>query len=173
MKTLILLLWSLTLGAVSSNAQLMLEEGDVYDFVFPSLSLEDPAAGEYGWDLSFTFAGDLIIPTDSLQIDLYEDTITGLPFASTSPVGLPLGANGWGFAMTVPTSDWNDLQGAIRFSMLSGSAGLASIQVSKYLAGDSYTNTFVVPEPEPVFLITVGLLAILMLNRKMRTDRWT
>lgn len=149
----------------SANAQALLSEGQSYDFSFSSLSLSSVSSEPFGWFVDVSFAIDLVESGEILLIELLEDSNGDVPFASTTPVGLALGSTSWGFGSIDPSPDWDDLQGIVRFRMEAGSVGVNSIQVTKYLAGNSYSQTFVIPEPASAAMLLVGTALSLVVRR--------
>ena len=149
----------------SANAQTLLSEGQSYDFSFSSLSLSSVSSEPFGWFVDVSFAIDLVESGEILRIELLEDSNADAPFASTTPVGLPMGATSWGFGTTLPSPEWDDLQGIVRFRMESGSVGVNTIEVTKYLSGDSYSQTFVIPEPAATAMLLFGAALCLLVRR--------
>jgi len=111
-------------------------------------------------------------PGDQMRIEMFESSTAGVPFYSTVWNVMP---------PAIPTTNaWVDLQGALRFTMLNGTAVLDSFEVGLLVpfinqAGTVssvfYASTFVpVPEPATLGLIIAGA-AFLLMRRLLKSRR--
>src|SRR5438128_5366739 len=128
----ILLLMTVCLSAHGQILNKIFNEGDVYAFEFTlpaqPLSYFGPT-GSIGGSLDLFFNPASVQPGDTMRIDMFENALSEAPICSgiiTWPV------------MTDPVScsssgAWQDLQGAVRFTMVSGSITVDAFQVEAYL----------------------------------------
>ncbi len=148
------------LGAcLSGSSQLVLNPGDTWTYQFSTLPfvgttnafLANPS-GIFG----FTVNSNTFQPGDALRYDMFENSTAESPiFTGTMSSAPP-------FTVLTATNDaWQDLQGAIRFTMESGSVTVDSVTLGVIQSGpslssyDVYETTFV-PVPEPGFLSLLG-----------------
>jgi len=172
----ILLLCATCLSTLGQG-QLILSAGDSYTLEFSDLALEGPwplddprptpfgqvGVAHYGFE-----AGD------SLLIEMFEDT-TAEP---------PVGTGGWdwpeGTVQSPPPplfiesfGAWQDLQGVIRLTMLSGSVTI--VDVTAFAVRDEvdgrfrYLSAIPLPEPSGAMLAFVGIGA-LFLRLRLRSS---
>jgi hypothetical protein len=164
-----------TIGAYAQGS-LTLNTGETYTYQFSSLSLQgtwnvqDPPGVPMG-RVDGLFVPGSFQPGSSLLVEVFEDTTSSAPIASqtlNSPVGFPapLGPLFWSL------DAWQDLQGAVRVSMLSGSATMYLFQVTANRNDSGVLNSYgssalPVPEPNSISLVSVAaLLATLMKSRR-------
>lgn len=94
------------------------------------------------------FRGDLLLPGDSIRIELFENSTGETPFSSMDHSGLGQGNAELG---TYLFAQWQDLQGVIRLRMLAGSVNVDSVYVSIQNNGcGRSTNTFDSPTPPTI-----------------------
>lgn len=94
------------------------------------------------------FQGDLLLPGDSIRIELFENSTAEAPFSSMDRSGLGQGTGALG---TYIYAQWQDLQGVIRLTMLAGSVNVDSVYVSIQNNGCGHsTNTFDSPTPPTI-----------------------
>jgi hypothetical protein len=106
--------------AIPANGQLTLHEGQVYTKEFTALPetitfglASEPNGGFY------IVVSDFEAPTDRLQVDMFEDDVTGPVLTSFVQEAT---SDGTGISYA-----WQDFQGAIRLTMLSGSVTVEKI----------------------------------------------
>ena len=145
--------------ALSLNCycQLHLNAGDTYIYQFSSLPLvqQFPAEGHFFTASSFvTLNTETLLPGDQLRLEMFENSPADAPFCSTTLFG-----SGSCFA----NLGWQDLQGAVRLTMLSGSVqvetiGLEVVTLIPFtpLAGHYYSTITPVPEPSAILLMTLS-----------------
>ena len=159
MKKLILLA---VLGtAVRGLAQdvLHLGEGQSFTFQFTSLPFVQAGALEpLGGAAFFNFSGNLLDPGERLRIELFENSFGEAPVQvfEEHPISVRHGAGA--FASLA----WQDLQGAVRLTMLQGSLDVSSLVLTA-VNNDFPDNMFTyyqqvipVPEPSSMLIAIVG-----------------
>ncbi len=166
----------LTTIGVYAQGSLTLNAGDIYTYQFSSLPLQgtwdvqEPPGLPRGQVNGFFLPGSFQ-PGSSLLVEMFEDSTSSSPIASQtliSPVGFspPPGPLLWSL------DAWQDLQGAVRLSMLSGSVTIDLFQVTANRDDSGVLNSFgssalPVPEPNSIRLIScAALLGALMRSRR-------
>ena len=156
-----------TIGA-SAQVNLTLNAGDTYTFQFSSLSfqgiwdVQQPPGVPIG-EINGLFLPDSFQPGSSLLVEMFEDSTSLSPIASQvliSQVGFspPPGPLLWSL------DAWQDLQGAVRLSMLSGSATIDLFQVTVNRDDSGMLNSYgssALPVPEPNSILLIGVAALL------------
>lgn len=107
-------------------------------------SLTNSTCQEIG-EVLVRFQSDLLLPTETIRIELFESGEAEVPFSSMDRSGL---GNGTGALGTFIISQWQDLHGVVRLTMLSGSVNVNEVYVSiqNSTCGVS-TNTVDSPTP--------------------------
>ena len=102
------------------------------------------------------FRGDLLLPSDSIRIELFENSTSDAPFSILDRSGLGQGTGGLG---TFIYAQWQDLQGVIRITMLAGSVNVDAVAVSIQNDGCGHsTNTIDSPTPPTISCPGTALL---------------
>lgn len=152
-----------TIGAYGQGS-LSLNAGDTYTYQFSSLSLQgiwfvqEPPGVPVG-KVDGLFLPGSFQAGSSMLFEMFEDTTNSSPIASLTLDGSspPPGPLLWSL------NAWQDLQGAVRISMLSGSATLSSLQVIANRNDSGVLNSYgssalPVPEPNSIFLVGFAVL---------------
>jgi len=174
MKTAFFLCFVIVACCLPCFSQLVLTPGQLWDYSFDTLPRTGsvPVFGNNpSGTLQFTVNSSSFQPGDMLRYDMFENNTSETPVCSeTMSSAPPFGAS--------CTSDfsWQDRQGAIRFSMLSGSVTIDSITLKAVVAGpslssyDVYSTTFTpVPEPGTMTLVGFGAsLAMLWFRQQLK-----
>ena len=148
------------LAALSApgHSQLVLNPGESWTYPFSDL----PRTGSVsvftstpGGILDFTVDGSTFQSGDMLRYEMFENDTSAAPICSGILNSAPSGK------ITCESNfAWQDVQGAIRLTMLAGSLSVDGVTVKAIVPGvslssyDVYSSTFV-PTPEPG---TLGLL---------------
>ena len=142
-------------------SQLVLSPGQVWDYSFDTLPKTGsvPVFGNNpGGTLQFTVNSSSFQSGDLLRYEMFENSTTEAPICSR----LMSSAPPYDLSCSSDFS-WQDRQGAIRLSMLSGSVTIDSVTLKAIVAGpslssyDVYSTTFTpVPEPGTVTLLLVS-----------------
>ncbi len=151
----------------------VLNPGDSLVFQFTSLSLVQTLPYD-NWDMKtivdLPYLGNL---DTSFRIEFFENSITDLPFYSTTlygrhPLFLPNNSAQFIFYEPFPWTDmaWLDQQGAIRFTGISGSASLDELRIRVFSRRNWYGDVFLVPEPSSWVLLLSGLALFRLCFRK-------
>jgi len=173
MKTLSIL--GLVFGVCLSSwgqGQVILLEGDSYTFEFATLELDgpetEPIYSQYGrLDVWFAdFQSD-----ETLRIELFEDSPSEPPVYSgpwngggPPPIGPPTPNP---LFVLVPNA-WEDLQGIVRFTMVTGSMTISRVDATAVRSDAGglmrYSSTVPIPEPCGAALVFSGV-SVLLLTR--------
>jgi hypothetical protein len=103
------------------------------------------------------FRGDLLMTNELIRIELFETSVAEAPFVTLERSGL--GAAGTGGLGPYFSSHWQDLQGVMRITMLSGSVNVDSVYVSIQNDGcGRATNTIDSPTPPTIDCPTTAAL---------------
>jgi len=168
MKTAQLLALLLFLAGKASFAQggLTLNAGDSYVYQFSNLPLQSISLNPGKPDnLSVNFQLGSFTTNGSLLAEMFEDSTSEVPVASQTltydpslSIPAPL------FAILLSPNAWQDLQGVVRFSMLSGSATITQFRVKTVLtdpAGYAIHWEIIQPVPEPSLFSLVGVGSVI------------
>ena len=162
MKKLTMICSALFVFCLAARAQLVLNAGDTWTYQFNSLPQTGfvPAFGTNPLgSLSFVVNSSSFQAGDSLAYEMFENNSSETPIFSGLMESAPpfIRSGQRDFA-------WQDLQGEIRFRMVSGSATIDSITLAAVVPGPSlssysvYSSTFTpVPEPGTPALLVVGV----------------
>jgi len=119
---------------------------------------------------SINLITDLLSVGDNIRLEMFENSVADAPFFThdfTNPT------DQFGAGVVVP-SPWQDLQGAIRLTALSGSIDVSSIVITVYQGtlipgpgcgcdADQYVQTFAFsPAPVPIPNVGVGLFGLIL-----------
>jgi hypothetical protein len=163
MKRIILFTFTLLVACAPSHSQITLNAGDTFTYQFSTLPFYNPdpfAAVGSLWSVDippFSANSPLTIRLETFENDLNENPIASRVFDSTE---LP----GFSVLAIDAIGAWQDLQGAVRITMLSGSWQFNALYISAALptAGgdpDLYLLQFTpVPEPATISLLLVSSL---------------
>lgn len=94
------------------------------------------------WQFSLQTSGDNLSSPDKIQVELFENTnLTGSTLLSGYQYR-PADGTSTVFATTQLTynNQWQDLNGSVRVSMLTGSIDISSLILSVFLNGDFYST---------------------------------
>jgi len=151
---------------------LTLSEGDAYTFEFTTLEYDRPEmVALYGGRIDVWFADFQV--EDGLRIELFEDSIAESPvssatFSGVSPPPNPPTPNP--FFVTAPNGTWADLQGVVRFTMLTGSMTITQLgaTVIRDEGGivSQYYSTLPIPEPSVSAFVILGGCGLLFARLK-------
>ena len=166
MKPFRILLAGLFALGWSVRGQGVLSAGDSFAYQFSSMpfiwTVPSSFPGPFGYfQLDVSAAGWQ--PGTSLRYEMFETSTSETPIFSDTLDQPPVS----GGAAGVPNA-WQDLQGAIRITALSGSAILDGITVSAFLPSQSvpgyldiYQASVSIPEPSTATLLLAGIGLVL------------
>jgi hypothetical protein len=173
MKRTALMTVTLLAGCLAGHSQITLSAGDRYVYEFSTLSpaFELPFGAPMG-SFGFSITPGTLQTGDLLQWEMFENSPSGDPlftgyYSSDSP------QDNYGVY-----GAWQDLQGSVRFTMLSGSVGLDWLNilatVPRGFDPPMVYQAIVTPVPEPcsitLFLSGAGLLGGRYFRRLIKTD---
>src|SRR5258706_8279191 len=95
--------------------------------------------------VSVAFGNSLLDPGEALTLDLYENSLSDVPFASQTFSGI-----GASSLATATPAAWQDLQGVVRVTMNEGSVELDHLSFMVIQNGVGYGGTIIVPEPSTI-----------------------
>ena len=157
-----------------ARAQFALNAGESLTYQFDALPLRlfvnETFPGPFG-QLSLHYATGSFQAGDSFRVELFETSAAGAPILSMI-LDNPLGD----LTVTGLPDVWQDRQGAIRLTGLTGSVIIQSAEVEAYVPGAGgvplYIYTGVVPVPEPATwaLLILGSMALFTLRRHRRAQ---
>ena len=149
------------LFASACSAQMTLRPGDSYTFAFTAASLAYQGAVDMGQPPLGNFSAILnpstLEPGTTVRLEMFESSVLDAPIATTTSTGNSL-------VSCQADRVWEDLQGAIRVTLLAGSATLDQVTIRVLLERSGTPNRdfwqlTLTPVPEP----GVGALAGLAL----------
>jgi hypothetical protein len=166
MKRVLLLIVLLAATPIRSFSQgVLLQAGDVYSCEFNNLQFQFhiPPGPAYN-PLTRLLIGKQDF-SGSFLVEAFEDNLTQPPLFSTNVSSLVATSTDFYFGPA-----WQDLQGAVRVTMLSGSMDLSVLLATVTTSGpDVYSQSIVpAPEPSPVGLLAAAALPMWYLHRRTR-----
>lgn len=117
---------------------------------------------------------DMFTAADTVQLEIFANDLQQAPLFSgefTGPNNTDSPGSTYGFLWLggVPSEIWPDLNGAYRFTMLSGSADLDAVNIRTYNNLNEYVLNFnsfpipiSVPEPACIALLAIGTVGLLL-----------
>ncbi|TVT46771.1 MAG: PEP-CTERM sorting domain-containing protein [Denitromonas halophila] len=162
-----LLTIALTTCISSANAS-TLYSGDSAEYSFNSLAFADTASYMAQGGATIQFSGDLLDNGDAVRLEAFEDAADSSPFYTntfTNPT------DHFGFTYG---NRWQDLNGALKLTVLSGSVNVHSISYQVIAGGNRYISEVQispVPEPSIALMLGAGLLTIIYKTKKHRKTR--
>jgi hypothetical protein len=178
MKTLLFLAAIFASFASSTRGQLQLNPGDSFSFSFnnlPKTGVVSVFGSTPGGTLQVTVNSGSFQSGDQLRLEMFESALTDPPICSTIMNSAPP----YNPSCTTDFA-WQDQQGAIRLTMLSGSTIVDNISIKAIVSGpslssyDVYSLNFTpVPEPGTVALLMAAGFVFLIaraVHRRMTTS---
>jgi hypothetical protein len=161
--------WALVLNSQAQGV-VTLNSGDSWTYHFTNLDFVETRSGSIGLggggslSLAYSTTGE----TPEYLCELFEGQVpAGSFYAFSQPVA----------GVFLPSNAWSDLEGTIRFSVLSGSYTLESLVVSVHrpvsLSSYDVFRGVVIPVPEPTFLSLLLLFLIAAIRVKVNCTRPT
>jgi hypothetical protein len=163
--------------ALSAHGQLVLSNGQTWDYSFSSLPLfgftnafATTVHGEFG----FTVNASSFQAGEMLAYDMFENSASEAPICSgTMTTAQP------NSLICSGGQAWQDLQGVVRFRMLSGSVTVDNITLRAITPSPSlssywdYETSFTpVPEPGTFCLLVIGVMCVAVVAmRRQRLKR--
>src|SRR5262245_27006353 len=147
----------------SARCQVTLNAGETYTYEFAALPLTGfTVVGAPSGLLAVGVNASSLQPGDALRFEMFEGSPHGTPSFSRTVTAdsAPLDFHGLVYGV------WDDLQGSVRFTMISGSAVIDSFSVSVLrVAGSRGLNSYsiaVVPEPKAVLRVEPSPMALVI-----------
>jgi hypothetical protein len=159
MKKIQLLL--LLSSCLAVRADVSLGTGEVFVYTFNSLTFAQVASG--GLDprskVGITFTADKMFSGEQLKLEIFEGSLADTPFGANIFTGTgspPFGTAAVSLTIFDPNPHWQDLQGTVRLTMLSGSVSFSQMDFTAQIGSGLYSATFPVPEPAAPALLALG-----------------
>jgi len=138
----------------AARGQLILNTGDTYTYQFNTLPRTgDTTLGIPSGMLGLNIPQSSLQPGDALRFEIFEGAPVGTPVLSRTVTESSEPVERLGIA----DGAWQDLQGSIRLTMISGSAVLENFAILAFTpAGPGGLNQYslsIVPEPRPSMII--------------------
>jgi len=153
----------LLLSQLQSQA-LTLTAAQSFEYAFNGLPLVEPGSFHGQAGVQVRFANNLLDLGDVVRLEMLETSAgSSIPFFSND---FDTPTNHFGASVVVPVS-WQDLQGAILISVLSGSVSLDAIDIQVFRQDGRYFQTAQfseVPIPPTLLLMMAGLLSFASLR---------
>jgi len=176
LKCLILLVSLLMQIGVCAQGTLKLNAGESFTYEFSSVQLvgltfPDPPFLTYG-SLGCFFS-PASVPGSTMLWEMFATSVSDSPIAS-QVVGVPVFPQPPNPPPIYANAGWQDLQGIVRLSTLTGSATLSQVRISvvRSEAGNlfRYSSLVPIPEPKPFVIFCAGgaFLLVTRLARKWR-----
>ena len=156
-----------------SASAVLLNQYDSAVIEFDSLLLTDTASSSTTATRVALLFGDgfddKVRDGESLRVEFFHDTPTG---ALISTWDIPNGGAGLAiYEFSSPT--WWDLEGAIKFTMLEGSADIDHVNIDVIIGSNKYEGTFTptiatVPIPAAVWLFGSGLVGLIGIAKRKK-----
>jgi hypothetical protein len=139
-------------ACLPASSQLVLNQGDTWAYEFSALSymgqtssFQAPLIGLFVVSVN----DNTLQPGDSLLLEMFEDQAAGIPLASNS---ITFGSPSTQYILSAGA--WQDVQGAVRLTMSSGSVMVDRVQIEAIVSGPSLSSynvyaTEFTPTPEP------------------------
>lgn len=162
------LMTAITIWNMSSASAMTVTAGEVWDLQFQNVPLVSSMYVGLGPQVTFTFGSSNPFDTgDSFVVDYFSDSLAASPdrsvtYTNSSGVTTQLIQNLAPEIFNPVLLNWNnDLQGAMRLTMLSGSLDLAPTRIeiwssSNYFAGNYSFAPSPVPEPNSALLFAAA-----------------
>jgi PEP-CTERM motif len=141
-----------------TTAAIILNTDDVYEFEFNTLTF-DRNTNNFPTGFFSCVTGGPTVLGGEFYLEVFEDSLDETP-AFTHNYVMP---NAWPqeYAFAASVTEWQDLQGAFRLTMTSGSLSLNKIFVEVCTGDSVYNESFIpVPEPTTLLLLTLGAVFI-------------
>jgi len=162
----IIILFSFFTFISRGECQIILNQGDSYDFTFSTMN--NNSGTSFAWPVSVYvgYENDLLNDGESIQIELFENTLVDSPWQTTvhSQSGFLSSVNSIIFSNS--ESNWGDLSGAVRITMLTGSVEIIGLSIQRNIATDKYIVSASIPEPSTYLLLTISSVICFLLTKR-------
>ena len=146
---------------------MLLNVGESYTHQFETLPFILTGVGTPPGGAHFEWMGRVLPGVNEVQVEMFENSVAEAPLSSTTVLrsgsGLePIGTN------VFVLNAWQDLQGVVRISVLSGSFSVSDLDFASSVPIGDHLNIYhqhlsfeVVPEPSPALLFTTAGIVVL------------
>ncbi|MFA6271435.1 MAG: PEP-CTERM sorting domain-containing protein [Candidatus Paceibacterota bacterium] len=150
------------------ESQIILNQGESYDFTFSAMNTNTGISFAWPIDVIVSYENDLLETGESIRFELFENNLSDTPWLSTdiTPSG-PLNQV-TSIVYSTDESRWVDLTGAVRITMLAGSAEISGLSIGRNFATDKYYVTASIPEPSTYSLLLLGSIFWILINQKRK-----
>ena len=164
--------------ATAPGATLFLTAGEIYTYQFNQLPFTGTGVGQPTAQGYFEWHGRLLPGISQVQIEMFENSFAEAPIAAMPIYNSSSHFEPIGNSFIVPNA-WQDLQGGIRISVVSGSLSMEELFLASVVPTDSTHANFYdqrltfepVPEPSTLTILGCGFVALLCgARRGMKHD---
>jgi hypothetical protein len=148
-------------------ASLLLPAGESYTHQFNTLPFSSTGGGPPIGFASFGWMGAVLPGVNEVRVEMFETSVAQAPLSSITVFQSVSGLQSIGTNLSA-LGAWQDLQGVVRISVLSGSFSISDLDFASGVPFGDHLNIYhqhlsfeVVPEPSPALLcMTAGIVVL-------------
>ena len=155
-------------------AGLIMTQGQTYDFHFTSIDATIPFIMDPYFYAELSLGDTGLEPGEAVKFTAYEngfnDPMIGSVTYSNNYPSLPVPMILGLYSGDIESVPWQDQEGSFRIEILSGTVELESFTANTIINGDSFSQTYAIPEPSSIAMILTGT-GLLYLRKKYLPTR--